>query len=145
MTDESWFVRTRAIDAILRLSIYGITLARLPKPADFPLGDLRAKIVESTALAKTIALLKDSDSDVRKAAIDAIIKLVVYGTYLLGIQPSADRPSDDIRSQVIEPTFLANFFALLKDSDSSVRTATIMAIGGLAEHGMNLLWIAHVG
>jgi hypothetical protein len=46
--------------------------------ANYHSDDSRAKIVELNVLANTIALVKDSESDVRTAAIDAIIKFAVY-------------------------------------------------------------------
>jgi hypothetical protein len=47
--------------------------------ANRALDELRTKIVDSAAIVKTIALLKDYDSDVRSSAIKAVDGLVAYG------------------------------------------------------------------
>jgi hypothetical protein len=47
--------------------------------ADCASEDSRAKMVESTMLPQVIAMMKDSDADVRSTATNAIIKLAIYG------------------------------------------------------------------
>jgi hypothetical protein len=83
MADEGWRIRTAAIDTVLRLAGYGMNRLRINIFADCPSDDTRSKIIESNVLSQIIAMLKDSDSDVRAAAIEAIFSLASHGMNLL--------------------------------------------------------------
>jgi hypothetical protein len=114
------------------------TSSRLLSQTETSSDDIRAKIVNSTALSDIIALMEEERWELRQAATNVISGLVGYGMNLL--QCATDwASSDDIRIKIMDSTALSNIVALMKEKKWELRRAGAKVISDLVGHGMNLL------
>jgi HEAT repeat protein len=137
---DSWVLRLKAVDAIIRLgdeiSLYDF----LPFSQDADhwvrssVMDAIVRLGDKSSMPKLLALLQNSDADVRKVAIGAIVRLGGKSN-LNDLLPFLQDPDSDVRIRAVDAIVkwgdksnLNDLLPLLRDPDSNVRVSVVDAM-----------------
>lgn len=105
----------------------------------FPLADLRAKIVDSTAIIDIVGLMKHGEGDIHHAATETVSSIVSHGKVPFSLYDLSDLLFlEDIRPIIVNSAAFGSMLMMMKHRSEEVRRAFIDILLKLVKNCMYL-------